>query len=86
VIGVRFIQTRMYGVSYLQQFYNLVLLPGVADGNNVDMKAIALEDSFLYFDDARFIYRSAWNFTNVWEWDVLNPMSLPTLQNIKVSD
>jgi hypothetical protein len=94
VIGVRIIQTRMYGVSYLQQFYDLeelgfftlnTSLPGVAEGNNVDMKAIALEDSFLYFDDARFIYRSAWNFTNVWEWDVLNPMSLPTLQNIKVS-
>ena len=94
VIGARFIQTRMYGVSYLQQFYDLeglgfftlsTFLPGVAEGNNVDMKAIALEDSFLYFDDARFIYRSAWNFTNVWEWDVLNPLSLPTLQNIKVS-
>jgi hypothetical protein len=79
VIGFRFIQTRMYGVSYLQQFYNLVFLPGVAEGNNVDMKAIALEDSFLYFDDARFIYRSAWNFTNVWQW--IDGNNLPTLRN-----
>ena len=93
VIGARFIQTRMYGVSYLQQlmdlednefFQSTIFLPGVAEGNNVDLKAIDPEDSFLYFDDERFIYRSAWNFTNVWEWDVLNPMSLPTLQNIKV--
>jgi hypothetical protein len=80
----------MYGVSYLQQLMDLediqstIFLPGVAEGNNVDLKAIDPEDSFLYFDDERFIYRSAWNFTNVWEWDVLNPMSLPTLQNIKV--
>jgi hypothetical protein len=88
VIGVRFIQTRMYGVSYLQQFYDLdelgffplsTSLPGVAEGNNVDMKAIALEDSFLYFDDARFIYRSAWNFTNVWQW--IDGNNLPTLRN-----
>jgi hypothetical protein len=44
------------------------------------MKAIALEDSFLYFDDARFIYRSAWNFTYVWEW--LEGNTLPTLRNL----
>jgi hypothetical protein len=88
VIGLRFIQTRMYGVSYLQQFFidefdvlpSTTFLPGVAEGNNVDMKAIALEDSFLYFDDARFIYRSAWNFTNVWEW--IEGNNLPTLRNI----
>jgi hypothetical protein len=76
VIGARFIQTRMYGVSYLEQFFLL----GVAEGNNIDMKAIALEDSFLYFDDARFIYRSAWNFTNVWHWIESN--TLPTLRNL----
>jgi hypothetical protein len=76
VIGARIIQTRMYGVSYLEQFFLL----GVAEGNNIDMKAIALEDSFLYFDDARFIYRSAWNFTNVWHWIEYN--TLPTLRNL----
>jgi hypothetical protein len=93
VIGVRAIQTRMYGVSFLQQFIDLEIdgvinstpFPGVADGNNVDLKAIAPEDSFLYFEDARFIYRTAWNFTYVWEWDESNPLSLPILQNIDLS-
>jgi len=93
VIGVRLIQTRMYGVSYLQQFVDLEIdgvinstpFPGVAEGNNVDLKAIAPEDSFLYFEDARFIYRTAWNFTYVWEWDESNPLSLPILQNIDLS-
>jgi hypothetical protein len=51
----------------------------------VDLKAIAPEDSFLYFEDARFIYRTAWNFTYVWEWDESNPLSLPILQNIDLS-
>jgi hypothetical protein len=88
VIGFRLTQTRMYGVSFLQQFveYNEmgflrnIPLPGAALGNNVDMKAIALEDSFFYFDDARFIYRSAWNFTNVWQW--IDGNNLPTLRNL----
>jgi hypothetical protein len=87
VIGARLIQTRMYGVSFLQQVVEFdemgnlftMNLSGVALGNNVDMKAIALEDSFLYFDDARFIYRSAWNFTYIWEW--LDGNTLPTLRN-----
>jgi hypothetical protein len=77
----------MYGVSFLQQFVeyddmgvlrNIPLL-GANLGNNVDMKAIAPEDSFLYFVDAQFIYRSAWNFTNVWEW--IDGNNLPTLRN-----
>jgi hypothetical protein len=88
VIGFRLTQTRMYGVSFLQQFVELdemgflrnIPLPGVAGGNNVDMKAIAPEDAFLYFDDARFIYRSAWNFTNVWQW--IDGNNLPTLRNV----
>jgi hypothetical protein len=88
VIGFRLTQTRMYGVSFLQQFVeyddmgvlrNFPLL-GASLGNNVDMKAITLEDSFLYFVDAQFIYRSAWNFTYVWEW--LEGSTLPTLQNL----
>jgi hypothetical protein len=87
VIGFRLTQTRMYGVSFLQQFveYNdegflrNIPLPGASLGNNVDMKAIAPEDSFLYFVDAQFIYRSAWNFTNVWEW--IEGNNLPTLRN-----
>jgi hypothetical protein len=87
VIGFRLTQTRMYGVSFLQQFveYNdegflrNIPLPGASLGNNVDMKAIAPEDSFLYFVDAQFIYRSAWNFTNVWEW--IDGNNLPTLRN-----
>ena len=87
VIGFRLTQTRMYGVSFLQQFVeyddmgvlrNFPLL-GASLGNNVDMKAITLEDSFLYFVDAQFIYRSAWNFTHVWEW--LEGNTLPTLRN-----
>jgi hypothetical protein len=57
---------------------NIPLL-GASLGNNVDMKAIAPEDSFLYFVDAQFIYRSAWNFTYVWEW--LEGNTLPTLRN-----
>jgi hypothetical protein len=88
VIGFRLTQTRMYGVSFLQQFVEFnemgflrnIPLPGAALGNNVDMKAIALEDSFFYFDDARFIYRSAWNFTNVWQW--IDGNNLPTLRNV----
>jgi hypothetical protein len=87
VIGFRLTQIRMYGVSFLQQFVeyddmgvlrNIPLL-GANLGNNVDMKAIAPEDSFLYFVDAQFIYRSAWNFTNVWEW--IDGNNLPTLRN-----
>jgi hypothetical protein len=87
VIGARLIQTRMYGVSFLQQVVEFnemgnlftMNLPGVALGNIVDMKAIALDDAFLYFDDDRFIYRTAWNFTYIWEW--LDGNTLPTLRN-----
>jgi|GEM_PF-3297659 len=55
-----------------------ILLPGVGNGNNTDMMAIA-NPQFL-FNQNQFIYRTAWDFTNIWASDVNELDGLPYLQ------
>jgi hypothetical protein len=86
IIGFRFILTYMYGVSYTPQMTTFqnnnntieIELPGVGNGNNIDMNLIH-NPQYLFNADL-FIYQTAWNFSTIWESDEDRFDGLPYLQ------
>lgn len=67
---VEFLPTGVFSTSYPK---------GVGQGNQLDMAMIPIINDDYYFNEDTFIYRSAWNFSEIWQWSP-NEFSLPTLK------